>query len=396
MKNSVRAFYWIIITQTLSIIGSQMTSFALGVKVYEDTGKATPLALVAFFSQLPIVLTTGFAGVLADRWDRKRMMILADVGQAFVTFLLLLAFLTDNFAVWQLYLAAVFQAIFGSFQMPAFTATVTMLVPDEKRDLANIIQQINRPAAGIIAPILAGLLVVLVGTTGVMTIDLLTFFVAMGAIISVNIPRPTETHEGRAAKGSMREEMWSGFQFLIERRTLLYLMIYATLLNFLFSMSYSVNTPYILAVTDSKTALGFILAAGSAGPFIGGIIFGAWKRNIARIHVIFIAIILMGLFLAFFGTARTPLLLGLMSFLAIFPNPAANASIMSMLQLKTPPDMQGRVFAAISQVAMLASPLAFLIAGPLVDQVLEPMVGTSAWDVVSPVVGHQLTGQSLY
>ncbi|MCI0714471.1 MAG: MFS transporter [Chloroflexi bacterium] len=389
MKSSVHTFYLIIITQTLSLIGSSMTGFAIGIKVFNDTGQVTPLALVGFFSQLPRIISASFAGVLADRWDRRKVLIMADAGQAVGTFILLLAFATDNFALWILYLVVFIQAIFEVLQSPALSATVTMLVPDEQRDLANTIQQINRPAANIVAPIIAGLLFVVIGVTGVMALDLISFFVAIGALYLAHIPRPKRTAEGEQSRGSVLKEAWSGFKFMLERRLLMYIVLYAMLLNFLFNAAGIMMTPYVLTLTGSEAALGAVIASLGAGMVAGGIAFSMWRNKPGRIHVVFWGIIICGFFLSAQGIARTAIVLMIVNFLLLFPNPAVNASLMSLLQIKTPPDMQGRVFASLMQLAMLATPLAFLIAGPLADEVLEPAVGTSGWAIVEPIVGAQ-------
>lgn len=396
MKNPLRTFYIIIFTQTISIVGSSMTSLAIGIKVFKDSGEVTPLALVAFFSMLPRIITASFAGVMSDRWDRKKVIMLSDTGQAVGTLILITAFATDNFSLGMLYAIAMLQAVFSIFQDPAFNATVTMLVPDEKRDFANTLRQINGPMAGFIAPLLAGILFGVIGVTGVMAIDLITFLVAVAVISVVHIPKPTQTKEGQESKGSVWKESLSGYKFLLARRTLFYLLLYAMLLNFLFNMVGVLNTPYILSLTGSEATLGFVMAVQGIGPVVGGILFSMWNRKMGRVPVIFGAIILMGFFLSILGVVRTPILLAAMSFLMLFPNPAANALLMSLLQIKTPPDMQGRVFSAVMQLAMFATPLAYLIAGPLVDGILEPAVGTSAWETVEPILGdHEGAGIGL-
>lgn len=382
-----RIFLIIIVTQTFSILGSQISSLAVGIKVFNDTDQATPLALVAFFSIIPRLISSNFAGILADRWNRKKVMILSDTGQAIATLLLLLSFASGSFELWHLYATAVLSSIFGVFQAPAFSATVTMLVPDEKRDLANTIQQLQGRSAGIIAPIIATFLYVAVGVTGVLVIDLLTFLVAVGILITVTIPQPKQ--KKTKEKLTIWQDMWSGFRFMIDRRPLFYVILYATFLNFMFSSAAILFTPYILTLTDSETTLGILMAIMSAGPIVGGVLFTRWKYTIKRIHIYYLSILFTALMLVFLGIARTPLTLGIVMFFAIFANPAANAVFMSLLQAKTPPEMQGRVFAAILQLAMLANPLAFLVAGPLADKVLEPAVGTSSWSIVAPLVGNE-------
>src|SRR5690606_13882355 len=136
-QHNLRTFYTLILTQVFSLIGSQISGFAISIWVYQQTGDATPLALVSFFFIVPQVLAAGLSGVLADRWDRRYVMMLADTGQAVGTVLLLISFASGQFQLWHLYAVTFLQSLFNIFQGPSFQASVTMLVPDEQRDRAN-------------------------------------------------------------------------------------------------------------------------------------------------------------------------------------------------------------------------------------------------------------------
>lgn len=401
-RTTLRTFYILIATQTFSLIGSQMTHLAVAIKVFKDTEQATPLAMAAFFAALPALLSSSLAGVLADRWDRRRVMALADTGQALGTLLLLLTFATGIFEVWHLYVVALIQAVFGSFQGPAFQAASTMLVPDEHRDRSNAIRQLTGPMAGIIAPVLASLLFVLIGATGVMVIDLATFAVAVVVVLLVKIPHPEKTTEGRALEDAapraagflapyraLWHEVTIGFRFLASRRILLLMSMYISLVNFLIGGAFVLNTPYVLSITDSETALGTLMAVTSLGAIVGGIIMSAWGGTRPRIHTIMPGIAVAGLCLALYGVSRSSLTMGAAMFMLMLPIPMINASFMSIMQIKIPPDLQGRVFAALGQMGILLNPLAYLIAGPLADRVFEPAVGTGAWDIFEPLVGSQ-------
>ena len=164
--HNMRTFYTLVLTQTLSLIGSRISGLAIGIHIFTETGSATPLALVAFFGIVPLILAASVSGVLADRWDRRAVMILSDAGQALGTVLLLISFAGGGFELWHLYLVTFIQAIFGVFQGPAFSASVTMLVPEAQRERANAIQQMTGPTAGIVAPALAGVIYALGGVVG--------------------------------------------------------------------------------------------------------------------------------------------------------------------------------------------------------------------------------------
>ncbi len=389
-RRNLRTFYTLIITQTFSLIGSRMTSFALGIYVFKETGAVTPLALVALFSFLPQVVVAGFAGVLADRWDRRYVMMLSDAGQAIGTVILLVALLTGTFQVWMLYVVTFIQAIFGVFQSPAFTASVTMLIPDDQRDRANAIQQLTSPAAGVVAPIFAGVLYAAVGLIGVIAIDLFTFAVAVIVVLLIRIPRPAQTEVGREMQGSILSESVAGLRFLWKWRTLFWLTFQIALVNFLFAGTYILFTPYLLARTGSEATYGTLMGISSFGAIAGGVIIGIWGGTKPRIHTIMGGIIVSAIFLALTGIAQTPILLGIALLLLELPSPMVNAVAMSLLQAKVAPDVQGRVFAALGQMAMVLIPVAYLVVGPLADNVFEPAVGASGWERIAPLVGSSV------
>lgn len=384
---SLRTFYLLILTQTLSIIGSNMTSFAVGIQIYRDTSEATPLAMVGFFSVIPMILAAGAAGVLADRWDRRYVMAISDSGQALGTLLLLISFASGAFRLWHLYIITLLQSTFYIFQRPAFSASITMLIPDKHRDRANAIQQITGPTGRLIAPIFAGFLYALVGLAGVLLIDLATFVLAIVVVLAVQIPRPKRTEEAQTLEGNRWQQATIGLRYLISKKPIFLLVLYTTIPNFLVNGALILNTPYLLSLNNSEKLLGILTAALGAGNVVGGLIMGVWGGTRPRIHTILPSNVLLALFLAIYGLVRTPLSLGIVLFLTLFWLPFANAAYMSILQIKIPADLQGRVMAALLQVSLIITPLAYLVYGPLADRVFEPAVGGSWWHWVEPIVG---------
>jgi DHA3 family macrolide efflux protein-like MFS transporter len=297
--------------------------------------------------------------------------------------------------LWHLYAVSLIQAVFAIFQRPAFSASVTMLVPDDHRDRANAIRELTSPTASIIAPIFAGLLFAVIGVAGVMAIDLFTFLVAVAVVAIVHIPRPVQSVEGRAAQhDSIWRESLVGFKFMKERPALLYMVIYVSLLNFLLTFATGLNAAYILGLTDNEAALGTINGVFGIGAVAGGIIMSVWGGTRPRIHTIMPGIFSVGVGMVLYGLSRSPLALGISIVVVALPLPMVNASFSSILQLKIPPDLQGRVFASLGQISQLLMPLAYLLAGPLADRVFEPAVGGSHWGIVAPLVGSQ-TGSGI-
>jgi DHA3 family macrolide efflux protein-like MFS transporter len=384
----MRTFTILVLTQTLSIIGSGISGLAVGIRIYADTGNATPLAVVAFFAMLPRRLFGALAGVLADRYDRRYVMALSDAGQAVATALLLVAFLSGGFRLWHLYATTFLGAAFGIFQMPAFGASVTMLVPDGQRDRANALRQINGPLGAVIAPAIIGAIYGWVGVSGAIAIDLATFAVAIAVVLSAHIPRPERSAEGTRMRGAIWSEMLGGVRYLWERRALFSFTLYTAAIMLLLGGLSALGTPYILARTGSATALGILTSVTYAGGIAGSVLMTVWGGTRPRIHTIIPTIIVFGVFVALNGIGRTALAIGLSSFFGFAATPFILAPTQSLMQTKVAPDVQGRVFAAVDQLVTLITLGTYLVAGPLADRVFEPAVGQSGWEVVAPLVGH--------
>lgn len=383
----MRVFYTITITQVLSLIGSSMTSVALGIRVFADTGNSAPLLFASFFNALPMMVGGLFAGALVDRWQRRHVLIASDAGQAAGTAFLLLMFLAGRFELWHLYTVALLQGVLGMFQRPAMEASVTMLAPVDQRDRANAIRQMAGPAAAVIAPVVTGFFYAFVGVTGVMVVDLITFAVAVVVVYLVRIPQPRRPPDALAVAGSLRREIAEGFAFVWQRPILLFTMLWAAFANFLLVGPMRLTTPYIMTITGSTETLGLLLGTMNLGIVVGGVIMSVWGGTRPRIHGIMLGLLFRAFWMMVYGVTRTPLTLGLALFFVFFTNALIDASAMSLFQLKTPAHLQGRVFALLFQLMFIANPLSYAVTAPLVDDVLTPAVGKPGWERVAPLVG---------
>jgi MFS transporter, DHA3 family, macrolide efflux protein len=387
-RTNINTLYILLLTQTLSLVGTRISAIAIAFWVIQDSDSpATSFALLILCVTLPMALVANVAGVFVDRWDRRRVMALSDAGQAVGTVLLLVSITSGNFHLWHLYTIAVGQAIFGAFQKPAFTASITMLVPDEKRNRVNTLQEIGMRMGGVIAPAVAGVVYVSVGVEGAIFIDLLTFVVAALVIFSIHIPRPEQTAAGRKMKGSFWQEITSGWRYIWSIRLLFWFRIYLSLTFFILGLIEVLLLPYLLARTDSETTVGILSSIVQAGAVGGGFVMLAWGGTHRRIHTIMPGFIAFGLLISLIGLARTPLTLALILPFFIFPGIAVRTMIVAFMQVKIPADLQGRVFAATGQLSLLLMSLMFVIAGRLADTVFEPAVGKTGWDRVAPIVG---------
>ena len=373
----LRGFVFIWVGQVFSMIGSQMTHFAMGIWAWEKTGQATPLALVGFFSFAPLIIFSPIAGVLVDRWNRKLVMAISDIGAGIVTLAIFILMVTGKLEIWHLYITGAVGGIFGAFQWPAYSAATTLLVPKKHYARTSGMISVAEFGIGIIAPIMAGLLIPIIDVTGIIAIDLITLIIALVFLLIVSIPEPKRKHiEG--ITGVFFKELIYGFRYIIERRSLLYLQLVFFLGNFFFTIAYTLLTPMILASTQrDATILGMIQSAGAIGGLVGGVILTAWGGPKKKIHGVLIGWILSGfLGLVLMGIGRSLPFWLIGHFFMMFVSPLINGSNQAIWQTKVVPDVQGRVFSVRRFVAQITAPLSMAVAGPLADQLFEPAMNS--------------------
>ena len=395
-SQGLRTYYLLVATQTVSQVGSRISFFAVGIAVFFHTSHATPIAIISFCQTLPWIVGAGFGGAVADRYDRRRLLVLANAGFVMTSGLLLVSFASGAFQLWHLYALALVTSAISTVSGPAFRASVSMLVPDSHRNRANAISQMMNPAANAMAPALAGLLYAVIGVIGAIVIDIATFGVAILVLLAVRIPMPARTAEGAAMARAVWRQAFDGVTYLWRRPPLLGLCLVVSLVSFLIGGLGVLILPYPLARTHSTLAFGIVLACADIGMAAGAAAMAAWGGTRPRIHTVMLALFVAGLLLAVAGVARDTAELAASFFAFMFMLPFVNTASTSIFQAKVAPDVQGRVFAAMGQIAMLTTPLAFLIAGPLTDQVAEPAVRSPGWKTVAWLVGsHAGAGMGL-
>lgn len=377
--------------QVISMMGSGMTLFALTFWAYEISGTATALALMGLFGWGPLVLMGPFAGVLVDRWNRKLVMMLSDLGAGVSTVALLLLQLTGNLELWHLYAAGAFAGIFQAFQWPAYSAAISTMLSKEQYGRANGMIAVAESGSGILAPMMAGALLPLVGVGGIMAIDVVTFLVAIGALLFVHIPQPTQTAEGQQGKGSFWSETKYGFSYILGRPGLLGLQMVFFCINFFGSINMSVMPAMILGRTENDaTIFGLVQSAGAVGGVAGGLLMSLWGGPKRRVYGVLFGMLLSGLLSDLpLGIGRTFVFWAAGTAFAGFLVNITNGSNQALWQAKVAPDVQGRVFAIRALIARIASPLGMLIAGPLADRVMEPAMreGGALADTFGGLVG---------
>ena len=369
-----RGFSVIWFGQLISLLGSGTTRFALTVWAYQETGTATALALVAFFAFAPLVILSPIAGVFVDRWNRKLVVMLSDLGAGCATIFMLIMFASGNLQIWHVYVAAAVASSFEAFQFPAFSAATTLMLDKSQYGRASGMLSTAGSASQVVAPLLGGLLLTVIGLDGIMIIDIVTFVVALLCIAIVYIPQPPPSTDDTASETSFWQDTLFGFRYIIERPSLLGMQIAFSVFNLLGSFGYIMLAPLILARSGSnELALGSVQSIAGIGALAGGIMMSMWGGPKRRSDGVFIGMLLSALLGTItLGIGRTIVFWSIGAFLQIFFIPVMNGSNQAIWQSKVPPILQGRVFATRRLIAQLTSPITMLLAGPLADQILEP------------------------
>lgn len=391
--SSYRTFLTIWFGQFVSRVGTAMTRFALLIWAYDQTGAVTTVALLGFFGFLPYVIVSPFAGVWVDRLDRRKVMLLADLGAGILTAALLVLFFTDRLAIWHLYVAEVMTAVLDSFQGPAYSAASTLLLPKEHYARASALRSMAEDGARVLAPFLAGALIAWLGVASVLIIDVVTFLVAVGSLALVTVPHPPAESETTAAAGTgFWQEMRVGFEYIVRRPGLLGMTVHFTAVNFFSTLTYfGVMPAMILARTGgNEVALGIVEGALGAAGLAGALVLTAWGGPRRKIHGVLggaALSFLLGDFLFGIGRDVTTWIVAAVAASAIIP--IIVGSRMTILQSKVPAALQGRVFTADSMMRLAFNPFGYLLAGFIADRLLEPamMPGGALADTFGPLVG---------
>lgn len=360
--------------QLVSVLASAMTQFALTIWAYQETGSALALGAVNTFFLIPFLLLSPIAGAMVDRYNRKLMMMVSDLTAVLATAGLLIIHATGNLQIWHLYIAAVVNGLGSTFQWPAYSAAISTMVPKENYSRANGMMSLIYSGPAVLAPMLAGILLPFIHLTGILTIDVVTFFLAIGALLVVDVPQPAKTVEGQAEQGNLLKEGLYGFKYIFARRSLLGLLIFFICLNFTIGMAINLFAPFILTRTDYNSAsLGAVESSAAIGAVVGSVLVSTWPGFKRRMTNIFIGEAMTGLFmLTLFGLGRSLPFWIIFAALGSITPIYVNGSSQAIWQAKIPPDLQGRVFSARRMIAWITDPVTPLLAGALADYVTEP------------------------
>lgn len=374
LLNGMKGFLLIWIGQLVSILTSSMSSFALTIWMYEQTGSATAMGLMQVFFITPFLIMSPIAGVLVDRYNRKMMMAVSDVASFIATSVILILNATGHLEFWHLYVTAILYGVGNTFQWPAYSAVIATMVSKEQLGRANGLMSLMEAGPNVVAPLLAGALLPILGLTGILTLDVVTFIFALVTLLFVFIPQPAVSVEGQKSQGGFLKEAVFGFQYIFKRPSLLGMQALLMGVNLFFGIGSIVIAPLVLTRTGNDSiAYGTVQTAGAIGAVVGAVIMSAWGGFKKRVNGLLLGMSIPGILgLTLFGLGRgVPVWILAMVMMNIV-HPLTNASNQAIWQSKVPHDLQGRVFSARRLIAWLVTPITPIIGGTLADYVLEP------------------------
>jgi len=358
--------------QFVSTLGSGLSAFALSVWVYETTGSTSLFALTSLALVLPSIALLPVSGVLADRWNRRTVMLLSDAGGLLTALAAAALFARGGVKVWHVFVINLFITTIDALRSPAWNAAISTLVPTEELGRANGMMQSAQATVQVVVPLAAGVLLAALGVHGVLFIDAATFAFALLTLYRVRMPNP-ERSGADAGHTSMRQDLVEGWRYLRERSGLVNLLALGFALTLVMVMAQVSLTPMVLAAS-SATVLGTISSVGGLGMLGGSFLLSAWKSPPRRVDVLLAFSALSGASLLAFALVPPGPLLALPSLVYLFCMPLIYGSTQVIWQRKVPQEFQGRLFALRNVAGLAATPLAFLLVGALVDPWLEPLM----------------------
>lgn len=378
----MKKFMMIWFGELLSSIGSGMTAFALSVYVYELTGSVSYVSLVTLLAYMPTILLSPLGGVLADRYDRRLLMIIGDLFSGLGLLYILWQIQIGNTGMQPILAGVTFNAVFVALLEPSYRATVTDLLNEEEYDKASGMVQIAGNAKYLISPALAGIILGVADIRVILVIDICTFIITVSMVAMV---RKTVKKPVRREHNGLLNEMREGFGFIMQNSGIRSLVLLMAGVCFFMGFVQTLTSPMVLAVSDAKT-VGIMESLCAVGMLFGSIWIGAAGIKKSYTLVLSTAGCFCGMFMAVAGMSTNLLVTGTGIFLFFSMLPFMNTCADVLVRVSIPNELQGRVWGMISLLTQIGTVVAYMTCGILADYVFEPMFGNGG--LLSSSVGR--------
>lgn len=370
----MRNFLLLWSTQSLSALGSGMTSYALVIWSYSQKGSALMTAMLMVWSYAPYVILSIFAGAVSDRWNKKKTMLICDTIAAFTTVITLVLLQRDLLQIWHLYVINAVNGFMNTVQQPASEVATTRVLPRKYYQRVGGLRYFSNSLNSILKPIIATAILGIAGMDAVIAVDLMTFVVAFLTLAFViKIP---EEEQKKETKESLFASAKQGLDYLKEERGILSLILFLAAINFVASI-YDAAFPAMLLSRNggSEKALGMVNAVIGATTLAGSIGASFLKEPKSRVRVICNCLLFSMSFENFIlAFGRTTFVWCIGGFLGWIFIPLMSTNMEAILRLHIPEHMQGRVYSVRNSLQFFTIPVGYFLGGILVDRVFEPIM----------------------
>lgn len=374
--------------QLLSNLGSGMTAFALGVYVFQRTGSAASFSFVILCLFLPSILLRPLGGVLADRLDRRFMIIAGDAGSALAVLFLLLSLMDGTLLLWKIYAGVACNSLFSALQSPAYKASLTDLVAEEQFAKAAGLVQLASSAQHLLSPLAAGFLLAGGSLEAILLIDIASFFFAVAAVLRIMGRSKSRRSKPLNTPQRLLTELKEGWEAVGTEQPVLHVVLLLSAITFFVGMLQTLFAPMMLGLTDAKT-LGTAQSVAATGMLLSSLILGAFGLKRGPGRALIIASAAAGLSMTMMGIGGGVLLISLFFFLFFCCLPFINTGADVIIRSRIPNDTQGRAWGIIGVLSQLGYILAYLTSGLLAEHLFGPLMakkgGFSA--ILAPLFG---------
>ena len=349
--------------ELVSSIGGGLTSFGLGVYVFNRTGSAAGMALVTLLGFLPTFLFSVPAGVLADRYDRRVLMMVGDGFSAFGILYILICMMQGEAAIWQIGVGVFFSSTFQALLEPAYRATVTDLLTKEEYSRASGLVNIAGSSRYLISPMIAGFLLSVSDVKLLMIIDICTFFLTLTSTFVVK--RGIETKK-QQEKESFFASFKTGWKAVHGKKGVFVLILVSSAITLFMGVFQILAEPMVLAFSDAKT-LGIVETICASGMLVSSIFLGIFGIKKHYVRVLSFSLAIAGVFIFGFGLWENIALIAMFGFGFFLMLPFANNCLDYLVRTNIPDELQGRAWGLIGFLSQIGYVVAFGVSGILSD-----------------------------
>ena len=381
-QSNFKKFLLLWLGELISAIGGGLTSFGLGVYVFEKTGSAAGMAMVTLLGFLPTLVLSVPAGVLADRYDRRLLMMLGDGCSAVGIIYILICMLRGEATLVQICISVFVSAVFSSLLEPAYRATVSDLLTEDEYSKASGLVSLAGSARYLVSPVIAGILLSISNVKLLLIIDICTFILT---VISTFVVKRGIKESRRAEPVSFTESLKTGWDAICQRRGVLLLVLVSSLLTLFIGVFQILAEPLILSIADART-LGIAETICASGMLVSSLYLGIRGIKAGYVRILALSLALAGGCIIAFGMLDGIPLITLAGFGFFLMLPFANNCLDFLVRTNTPDELQGRIWGFVGFLSQIGYVIAYGCSGILADGIagyLGSSVGRGAGIVMS-------------